>query len=77
MVTIKMLNGRLQGRVNYMLHLELPVLKNQKWYFVDSLPEVQPGYNLMIISGYCAIILTPITHVISPHLPRLLERLRV
>lgn len=46
MVTTKMINGRLQGRINYIRpHLKLPDLKSQKWYFVDSLPEVQPGYN--------------------------------
>lgn len=45
-VKTKTINGRLQGRMNFVRpHIELPDLKSQKWHFVDSLPEIQPGYD--------------------------------
>ncbi|KAJ5925341.1 beta-galactosidase [Penicillium verhagenii] len=39
-------NERLQGRITYVRpQIELPDLKSQQWHFVDSLPEIQPGYD--------------------------------
>jgi hypothetical protein len=45
-VVTKSINGRLQGQVTYVPpHITLPDLKSQKWHFVNSLPEIQPGYD--------------------------------